>query len=177
MTFLLLGLGLILAAAIVWKTDLKKSDIGLSFKNIRRSLFFHIIATIVICLLLIGAKSIAIASGSTLFPKDQPFFDFGFSLGMKLYPISVLLQEFLSQCVIHESLIRILKGKHSAVYAILLSAVLFCTLHIHRGFGYMIGSFALICFISAIYRRHRSVWGLCITHYAVSMMAFFLHWL
>lgn len=31
--------------------------------------------------------------------------------------------------------------------------------------------------LDALYHKQRTIWGLCITHYSVSMMAFFMNWL
>ena len=177
MTYILLGLGAVLAWLIIWKTDLTISDIGLSFRNIRKPVLVNVAFSLLACLVMIAAKAIFVMCGSAFFPEGQPFFDFQFTLGMKLYPLSVLLQEILSQSVIHECLMRILKGKNSRIHAILLSSILFTALHIHRGFGFMIGSLLLCCGIGILYRKQRTVWGLCITHYSVSMMAFFLNWL
>lgn len=177
MTYILLGLGAVLAWLIIWKTDLTISDIGLSFRNIRRPVLVNVAFTLLACLVMIVAKMVFVMSGSGFFPEGQPFFDFQFTLGMKLYPLSVLLQEILSQSIIHECLMRILKGKNAHIHGILLSSILFTALHIHRGFGFMIGSLLLGCGIGALYRKQRTVWGLCITHYSVSMMAFFLNWL
>ena len=177
MTYILLGLGMIMTWCIFSKTDLTVSDLGFSFQNIRKPVIFNIMISLSAVALMIIAKFIFISSGSALFPEEQPFFDFHFTLGMRLYPLSVLLQEFLSQSIIHECLIRILKGKHAHIHAILLSSILFTALHIHRGFGFMIGSLLLCCVIGMMYRRQRTIWGLCITHYTVSMMAFFLNWL
>lgn len=177
MTYILLGLGAALTALIIWKTDLTVSDIGLSFRNVRRPVMVNVAFSLIACVVMIAAKAILVLSGSSFFPEGQPFFDFSFTLGMKLYPLSVLLQEILSQSIIHECLMRILKGKNSHIHAILLSSILFTVLHIHRGFGFMIGSLLLGCCIGILYRKQRTVWGLCITHYSVSMMAFFLNWL
>lgn len=177
MTYMLLGLGAVLTWLIVWKTDLTISDIGLSFRNIRRPVQMNVAISLLACLVMIAAKAIFVMKGSAFFPEGQPFFDFQFTLGMKWYPLSVLLQEVLSQSIIHECLIRMLKGKNAHIHAILLSSILFTVLHIHRGFGFMIGSLLLGCVIGILYRKQRSVWGLCITHYSVSMMAFFLNWL
>ena len=177
MTYLLLGLGAVLTWLITWKTDLTFSDVGLSFRNIRRPVLVNIAFSTFACLVMVAAKAAFVMSGSTFFPEGQPFFDFHFTLGMKLYPLSVLLQEILSQSIIHECLLRMLKGKKSHIHAILLSSILFTVLHIHRGFGFMIGSLLLGCVIGILYRKQRTIWGLCITHYSVSMMAFFLNWL
>lgn len=177
MTYMLLALGILLAWVSIWKTDLTISDLGLAVRNARKPILIDVVVSAAFCLVMIAAKFVFIKSGSGFFPAGQPFFDFHFTLGMKLYPISVLLQEFLSQSIIHECLLRILKGKHSGMHAILLSSVLFTVLHIHRGFGFMVGSLLLGCVIGAIYRKQRTIWGLCIMHYSVSMMAFFLNWL
>lgn len=177
MSYMLLGVGIVLASLIIWKTDLKISDLGLSFKNIGKPLLANIVFSTVACFIMILAKMLFVMKGSTYFPEGQPFFDFQFTLGMKWYPISVLLQEFLSQSIIHECLMHILKGQNASIHAILLSSILFTILHIHRGFGFMIGSLILGCVIGILYRKQRTIWGLCITHYSVSMMAFFLNWL
>lgn len=177
MTYILLGIGMILGVIAIRKTDLKISDMGLSFRNIRGPVLANVIFSLSACLIMIAAKAIAIWRGTGLFPEGQPFFDFRFTLGMKLYPLSVLLQEILSQSIIHECLMRILQGKYSHILSVFLSAVLFTTLHYHRGFEFMIGSMILVCVIGIIYRKQRTVWGLCITHYSVTMMAYFLNWL
>ena len=177
MTYILLGLGAALSWLIIWKTDLTISDLGLSFRNIRKPVLVNAAFSLTACLAMIAAKAILIMSGSAFFPEGQPFFDFQFTLGMKLYPLSVLLQEILSQSIIHECLIRILKGKNARLYAILISSLLFTVLHIHRGFGFMIGSLLLCCGIGILYRKQRTIWGLCITHYSISMMTFFLNFL
>ena len=177
MTYMLLGLGIAVACLIIWKTDLTFADIGLSFRNICKPVLINLSFSLIACLLMMGVKAIFVVLGSDFFPEGQPFFDFHFTVGMKLYPISVLLQEILSQSVIHECLMRMLKGKHAPFYAILLSSVLFTVLHIHRGFGFMVGSLILCCVLGILYRKQRTIWGLCITHYSVTMMAYFLHWL
>ena len=177
MTYILLGIGMILGVVALRKTDLNLSDMGLSFRNIRKPVLANVIFSLSVWVVMIVAKVIAIRSGSGFFSEDQPFFDFTFTLGMKLYPLSVLLQEILSQSIIHECLMRILQGKYSHILSVFLSAVLFTTLHVHRGFEFMIGSMILVCIIGIIYRKQRTVWGLCITHYSVTMMAYFLNWL
>lgn len=177
MTYILLGMGMILTWIIYRNTDISLKDMGLSIKNIRKPLIFNICISVSVCLIMIVLKAILVKSGSDFFPKGQPFWDFGFTLGMKLYPISVVLQEFLSQGIIHECLMRILKGKHSGALAILLSSVLFAALHIHRGFSFMIGSLLLVSIIGILYRKQRTIWGLCITHYTITMFGYFLNWL
>lgn len=54
------------------------------------------------------------------------------------------LQEFLPRGIIHENLRRIFVGKNKEVVAIIISSLMFGTLHIHRGFMYMIDTTALL---------------------------------
>lgn len=177
MTYILLGLGMVLTWVIYRHTNFSIQNMGLSIKNIRKPLIFNLCVSASVCLIMIVLKAILIKSGSDFFPEGQPFWDFRFTLGMKLYPISVIMQEFLSQGIIHECLMRILNGKNSGFLAILLSSVLFTALHIHRGFAFMIGSLLLVCIIGILYRKQRTIWGLCITHYSIPMVAYFLNWL
>lgn len=174
MTYLVILFGSIASWIIQHQTSFKFSDIGLSFKNTRKPLIFNLVLSVTICVLMILLKAFLIKSGSDYFPPGTPFWDFTFDLGMMLYPISVVMQEFLSQGIIHECLIRILNGKHTYMLSIFLSSTLFTILHIHRGFLFMIASLFLVCIIGIIYRKQRTIWGICITHYTIAMASFFL---
>lgn len=175
MTYILLLFGLGMTSILFRKTDFKFTEMGISFKDIKMPLIFNGVISFVMCLMLIAIKAIMVSAGSSYFPENEPFFDFTFTLGMQLYPMCVVMQEFLAQGIVHECLIRILKIKNAHLLSILVSAILFTVLHIHRGFMFMIGSMFLVCIVGFIYRKQRTIWGICITHYTVSMMAFFLN--
>ena len=76
--------------------------------------------------------------------------------------------------VIHENLRRIFVGKHSEAMAIVVSSLIFGALHIHRGFIYMIAATALLSIFGVLYRRQNSIWGLCIPHFVLGEIIWFL---
>ena len=91
-----------------------------------------------------------------------------------VYPLTVILQEFLSRGVIHENLRRIFVGKHSEAAAIIVSSLLFGALHIHRGFMYMLAATVLLAIFGVLYRKQNSIWGLCIPHFVLGEVVWYL---
>ena len=85
-----------------------------------------------------------------------------------------LVQEFLSRGVIHENLRRIFVGKYSEAAAIVVSSLLFGALHIHRGFMYMLAATALLSIFGILYRKQNSIWGLCIPHFVLGEVVWYL---
>lgn len=175
MTHILLISGLILSLLLCRHTKRKPSQVGLSFRGAGKSIGYSILFSFAAIVLMVLYKSLSLKLGIGPFHADEPFWDFGFTIGMKLYPISVFLQEFISQGIMHEGLLHILPSKYAAVGAPLLCALYFTVMHIHRGLYFMLGSFFLICVICIIYQKHHSIWGLCILHYTIPMAAYFLN--
>ena len=83
------------------------------------------------------------------------------------------LQEFLPRGIIHENLRRIFIGKNKEVVAIIISSLMFGTLHIHRGFIYMIAATALLSIFGILYRIQNSIWGLCILHFILGEVVWY----
>lgn len=176
MTYLLYAVVVPIIVLMARKMNMSWKDLGFSFERLNTNLKESLMVILVFAILLISMKYIFVNLG-IFFPADLPFWDFNFTFGMKIYPISVFFQELLSQGIIHGVLNKIFSGKNKALYVNILTAVMFAALHIHRDVMFMVGAFVLVCAIGFLFDRQKSIWGLVIVHYSVSMLSFFLNWL
>ena len=55
-----------------------------------------------------------------------------------------------------------------------MSSLLFGALHIHRGFIYMLAATVLLGIFGVLYRKQNSIWGLCIPHFVLGEIIWFL---
>ena len=150
-------------------------DMGLKFKGISKAVKIDALMTAGITALLFGLKPIIMRVAPGFFPEGAPFWDWSrLSWSDFVYPLTVVFQEFLSRGVIHENLRRIFVGKYSEAAAIIVSSLLFGALHIHRGFMFMLAATALLSIFGILYRKQNSIWGLCIPHFVLGEVVFFL---
>ncbi len=150
-------------------------EMGLKIKGIGRAIRTDCLLTAVFAAVLFGTKLLIMRVSPGFFEKGAPFWDWSrLNWSDLIYPLTVLLQEFLSRGVIHENLRRIFVGKHSETAAIIVSSLLFGALHIHRGFIYMLAATALLAVFGILYRRQNSIWGLCIPHFVLGEIIWFL---
>ena len=145
------------------------------YKGISAAVKTDCVLTAVFTVLLFGIKALMLRVSPGFFPEGAPFWDWGrTNWSDYTYPLTVVLQEFLSRGVIHENLRRIFVGKYSETAAIIVSSLLFGALHIHRGFMYMLAATALLSIFGILYRRQNSIWGLCIPHFVLGEVVWYL---
>lgn len=150
-------------------------EMGLKIKGISRAVKVDCLLTAGAAALLFGIKLVMLRVSPGFFAEGAPFWDWSRANWSDFtYPLTTVLQEFLSRGVIHENLRRIFVGKHSEAAAIIVSSLLFGALHIHRGFVYMIAATALLALFGVLYRRQNSIWGLCIPHFVLGEIIWFL---
>lgn len=167
-TALIEVVGAVLFVFLLRFTSIGISDMGLNFRGIRRAVALDASVTAVIVLLAVGAKAILRAVKPDLFPAGEPFFRFDlWNVWDTVYPVTVVVQEFLTRGVIHESVRRIIPGKRSETWALIVSSMFFGALHIHKGIAYMLGASLLLSVFGVIYRKQKTIWGLCIPHYVL----------
>ena len=85
-----------------------------------------------------------------------------------LYIPNVVLQEFLVRGVTQGSIERILPENYSPAVSIIVSSLFFGSIHIHKGIVYMVGAALLLAFFGALYKKQKTIWGLCIPHLFLS---------
>ncbi len=167
LTQLVMLLGLVVFYFILKNTSFTLQDLGLGFKNIRSAVITDSIIAVVGVVLLCGVKLLILKFIPGFFPADRPFFSFDFTWSEWIYPLVVVLQEFLTRSVMHENLRRIIVSKNSEWMAIFVSSILFGVLHIHMGIFFMVGAVILLGALGMLYRKQGTIWGLCIPHYVL----------
>ncbi len=169
-------MGFVIFFYILKKTSIGFEDMGLRFKGAGRAVLVDGAATALILALMLAAKALIRRLNPAAFGgPDAPFFFWNrFDWADAIYPLTVVVQEFLTRGVMHESIRRIIPGKYAKLIAILVSSLFFGALHIHKGLAYMVGSVLLLGVFGLIYRRQRTIWGLCIPHYFLGMALKFI---
>lgn len=156
-------------------THFTYEEMGLKIKGIGKAVKTDCLFTVIFAAALFGVKFILMRTSPGFFPVGAPFWDWGrLNWSDIAYPVTVVLQEFLSRGVIHENLRRIFVGRHSEGAAIIVSSLIFGALHIHRGFMYMLAATALLSIFGVLYRRQNSIWGLCIPHFVLGEIVWYL---
>ena len=156
-------------------THFTLEEIGLRIKGISKAVRIDCLLTAAFTALLFGIKFVLLRTVPGFFEEGAPFWDWSrLNWSDFTYPLTVVLQEFLSRGVIHENLRRIFVGKHSETAAVIISSLLFGALHIHRGIGYMIAATALLAIFGVLYRKQNTIWGLCVPHFVLGEVVWFL---
>ena len=156
-------------------THFSFEEMGLKIKGISGAIKTDCLLTAAFAAILFGLKLILLRVSPGFFDAGAPFWDWSrMNWSDFIYPLTVVLQEFLSRGVIHENLRRIFVGKHSEAAAIIVSSLLFGALHIHRGFLYMLAATALLAVFGILYRKQNTIWGLCIPHFVLGEIVWFL---
>lgn len=169
LTLIIEVVGVIGTAFALRFTSITWEDFGLGVKGLKKALFFDSILTVLVLAALVLAKFL----GRLFFPgvinPDKPFALWSmFSVLDLLYLPTVVIQEFLTRGVVQGSLDRILPDYYPAAVSIVVSSMFFGALHLHKGLLYMLGAAFLLSFFGILYRRQRSIWGLCIPHLVLS---------
>ena len=150
-------------------TSITLDDMGLRAdkRTVVRSIAVDSAFTAAAFAALIAIKAVLIKTGA--YPAGTPIFRFENLLDFSyyIYPITVVVQEFLTRGVIEESIRRIIPGKYSTATSIIVSSLFFAALHIHKGIVFMLGAALLLGLFGVLYKKQRNIWGLCIPHFVL----------
>ena len=175
MTQFIHAISLIMFFYIRHYTHFSFEEMGFKIKGIAKAIKTDCLLTAIFTAILFGIKLVLLRVSPGFFPAGVPFWDWSrMNWSDITYPLTVVLQEFLSRGVIHENLRRIFVGKYSEAAAIIVSSLLFGALHIHRGFMYMLAATALLAIFGILYRKQNSIWGLCIPHFVLGEVVWYL---
>lgn len=142
---------------------------GFEFKGKGKAILTDALFTAGLMVVLILIKLVLVFTGTM--ETEKPFFDFSVYLLREnmYYPVTVFFQETLSRGFLHNTINGVFVGKHKNFVAILVSSALFSAVHIHKGLAFMIAAALLLSIFGVIYNKQKSIWGLCIPHYFLSM--------
>jgi CRP-like cAMP-binding protein len=94
-------------------------------------------------------------------------------LQLCIYVALVPVQEFLARGVLQGSLQEFLTGRHVAWKAILISNLLFSTLHVHVSLSFALLTFVPGIFWGWLYSQHRTLIGVIISHILIGAWIFY----
>ena len=154
----------------LWRfTSITFEDMGLRIRGAGRYILIDAAFAAAALGLLIAIKLVLLRVSPNVFQKqalvNMDYFDWS----CRIYPLTVVMQEFFTRGVVHESVKRILPGKYAVPVAIIVSSLLFGALHIHKGLLFMTGAMLLLGLFGVIYEKQKSIWGLCIPHYVLGL--------
>lgn len=160
--------GVVLAYFLFRSSPITWKDLGLSVHGCGRYLLIDGAATAAILGIMLVVKMVLRRTG--ILSAGEPFFHWElWTTASTLYPITVVLQEFLTRSLVHESITRVIPSKHAELYAIAISSLFFGAIHLYLGLAFMAGAAFLLGFFGLIYTRQRCIWGLCIPHYILGL--------
>lgn len=170
MTMMIEIMGAFGSLLIIKKTSITAADFGLSFKGAGKAIFTDAFFTAIVLAGMIIAKLLIIKMRPGAFGAGEPFFYFrAWGLSETLYPLTVVVQEFLTRGAVQGSIRRVLPEKYAVPVAIMLSSLFFGALHIYLGVAFMVGAFLLLSVFGIIYQKQKTIWGLCIPHYFLGL--------
>lgn len=150
---------------IIYKfTNVSLKDMGVTTGNNKKDIRNGFRISMIIVALLFVAKIVARMINPNLFHPERAFFYFDLKVALS-YIITAGLQEFLARCVVQYNLEKIIQGKYREAIAIMLSGLLFATLHIYYGFMFMIAAATLAILEGIIYSKQKSLISIWIIHY------------
>lgn len=168
MTILIEVVGFVLVLLLFRKFDTDEIDFGLKFKGKGKYIVTDLFVTIIILAVMIIVK-IYLRKNMVLSP-NEPFLHMEkWDMSKTLYPITVVLQEFLTRSLVHEGIKQVIPSKKSDLIAIGVSSLFFGAIHLHLGLAFMLGSAFLLAFFGLVYTKQRCIWGLCIPHYVLGL--------
>ena len=159
-------LGIFMFVFIMQRTSLTWQDLGITTREPVKTVQTALIIAVCTFGFLCGLKAIARLINPACFEPDAPFFDSSrFGLRQIQYIFTAGIQEFLARSVMQGNLKRITTGKHTGMLAIILSSLIFSSLHIHFGFLFMAGAAILAGLEGILYDRQQNILGVWIVHW------------
>ncbi len=178
MNLMIEGISVVMFFIILKTTSFSLRDIGLRITNAKATFVPDILIALGGSILLIGGKVILLRVAPGFFPEGAPFWDWSVgTFADIIYPLTVILQEFLARGVMQENLNRVFTGKYAGALSIVVSSLVFGVLHIAYGLPYMVGAMLLLGALGVFYHKQGNIWGLCIIHYVLGEVATFLRYL
>ena len=169
LTLIIEVIGVIAAVCAVRYTSISVAEFGLGPGNLKSAVIYDTCLTFAVFFVMVLVKLFLRRFFPNLISTDMPFFHWR-AIGLLdlFYIPTVVLQEFLVRGVAQGSLERILPENCSPALAIIVSSLFFGSIHIHKGLIYMVGAAFLLAFFGVLYRKQKTIWGLCIPHLFLS---------
>ena len=165
--------GIFLGIFVYRHTSLTLSDLGLSTDNLAHNLKVDGLACLGIIAFFVLVKLIMMNVAPQAITHPEAFYDPSWvdPLRFCTYIFTAVIQEFLTRGIMQESLLHVITGPHSRVTSIVMSTLMFATLHLMYSPLFMLGAAVMLGVFGVIYLRQRSIWGLALIHFTFGMSA------
>ena len=164
-------MGVLLFIFILKFTSLTFKDIGLFTSNTKKVVRDGILISISCVIVLVLIKFITRQFNPNAFKPDIPFIDLEKLKRIGItYFFTAGVQEFLARGVVQSNLERMIVGDHKKGIAIVLSGLLFATLHAYYGFFFMMGAAVLAMIEGILYSKQKSLISIWIVHYVFGLI-------
>ena len=166
------GMVCVIGFIIYKKTDFSFEELGLKLRNPKETLLSSLAISCLAVALLSAAKLVVSKLSPGFFAAEAPFWNWNIGLYSWLsYIFTCIIQEFLARSMIYGSIKKMFDGRYSAIYAIILSSLLFGAVHIAHGFMYMTAAIVLLGSLGGLYEKHRNIWGVTMIHFVLGQAA------
>lgn len=162
-------LGILIFIFILVFTHLPLKELGILTNHNKKDMKEALIISAVCSALMFIIKIVGRKIDPTLFKPERAFFFFDPIVALT-YIKTAGVQEFLARCVVQFNLERIIMGKYKELVAIILSGLLFSTLHIYYGFEFMVCAALLAMIEGVIYAKQKSLISIWIVHYVFGIV-------
>lgn len=162
-------LGILIFIFILVFTHLPLKELGILTNHNKKDIKEALIISAVCSALMFIIKIVGRKIDPTLFKPERAFFFFDPIVALT-YIKTAGVQEFLARCVVQFNLERIIMGKYKEPVAIILSGLLFSTLHIYYGFEFMVCAALLAMIEGVIYAKQKSLISIWIVHYVFGIV-------
>jgi membrane protease YdiL (CAAX protease family) len=158
---------LVSSIMLIVRSKLPLSEFGLTLKNLPRAIKESLLATVAAIVLCTFLKFILVRYHIVSDTSVLRFSNVGWTFAF--YILVAPLQEFLGRGVVQGTLQRIVPGKYGWIMAIILTSLVFGTLHL-----YISTSFALASMIGSflwgwLYLRHGTIAGISLSHFLIGL--------
>lgn len=166
-------LGVILGFIVFKKTSLTLADLGLGTKNLAHNLKVDGLACAGIVAFFCVVKLVMMNVAPQAIVHPEAFYDASWVGPERIitYVFTAIIQEFLSRGIMQESLCHVIASDKNETIAIVISTIMFASLHLHYSPFFMLGAGLLLGVFGIIYRKQRSIWGLALIHFVFGMSA------
>lgn len=169
MTIIVEIIGIFIFIYILVFTHLPLKDLGIITNHNKKDIKEGVIISAICVVIMFAIKIIGRKIDPTLFKPERPFFYFVPEVALS-YILTAGVQEFLARCVVQFNLERIIMGKYRVPVAIILSGLLFSTLHVYYEFVFMSCAALLAMLEGIIYAKQKSLISIWIVHYVFGIV-------
>ncbi len=153
------------------------SFFGFNLNHWKKYLIESLLFTMLFCLLLVGLKWILITYFSdfqhaTLFFHNKKFSNTAWIFAAFLYGLFAFVQAFIIQGAIQSSLMELIKLRYASLSSIIVSALVFSSVHVDLNLVYALSVFIPGLFWATMYARQRSLLGVSVSHAIIGLWAF-----